>query len=461
MRKYIGDKAFYAMLFAVLIPIVIQSSISNFVNLLDNLMVGSVGTEEMSGVAIANQLLMIFNICIFGGLSGAGIFTAQFFGSKNDSGVRETFRIKLFIGAAVLACFTLVFLLFPRQLISLYLTDGEGAGDLERTLEHGTAYLRIMLVGNLPFVITNVYAGTVRECGKTVLPMKAGIVAVLTNLVFNYLLIFGHFGFPCLGVRGAAAATVLSRFVEAGIMVTTVHVKKNEYSFLRGVYKTLRVRGSLFKNVMIKGMPLLLNEFLWSLGVAVTLQAYSTRGLAVVAALNISGTVTNTFNVVCMSMGSAVAIIVGQALGAGQTDEARDRARKLIAFNVAMGILFGGIMFAASPYIPLLYNTTDVVRGYAANFLRVSSCIMPIFAFLHTCYFTLRSGGKTVITFIFDSGFMWLVTIPLAYGLAYLSAMPILPLYSICQGAELIKCAVGHVMLKKGIWVHNMAAENA
>ncbi len=461
MRKYIGDKAFYAMLFAVLIPIVIQTSISNFVNLLDNLMLGSVGTEEMSGVAIANQLLMIFNICIFGGLSGAGIFTSQFYGSKNDAGVRETFRIKLFIGAFVLVGFAAVFLIFPRQLISLYLTDGEGAGDLGKTLEHGMAYLRIMLIGNIPFVTTNIYASTVRECGKTVLPMKAGIAAVLTNLVLNYLLIFGHFGFPRLGVEGAAIATVISRFVETGIVILTVHLKKSEYGFLRGVYKTLRVRLSLVKNVLIKGFPLLLNEFLWSLGVAASLQAYSARGLAVVAALNISGTVTNTFNVVCMSMGSAVAIIVGQALGAGETDEARDRARKLIAFNVAMGLLFGAIMFVAAPYIPLLYNTTDTVRDHAGNFLRVSALTMPIFAFLHTCYFTLRSGGKTVITFIFDSGFMWAVTIPLAFCLVNFTPLPILPLYLICQLADLIKCVVGYVMLKKGIWVHNMAAENA
>ena len=461
MRKYIGDKAFYSMLFAVLIPIVVQSSISNFVNLLDNLMVGSVGTEEMSGVAIANQLLMIFNICIFGGLSGAGIFTSQFFGSKNDSGIRETFRIKVFIGTFVLLGFTAVFLLFPRQLISLYLTAGEGAGDLEKTLAHSLAYLRIMLVGNLPFVITNIYASTVRECGKTVLPMKAGIAAVLSNLVLNYLLIFGHFGFPRLGVEGAALATVLSRFVETSIMVITVHAKKQEYGFLRGVYKTLHVRLSLFKNVMLKGLPLLANEFLWSLGVATALQAYSSRGLAVVAALNISGTVSNTFNVVCMSMGSAVAIIVGQSLGAGETDEARDRARKLIAFNVAMGLLFGGIMFAAAPFIPLLYNTTETVRGFAGSFIRVSAVTMPVFAFLHTCYFTLRSGGKTIITFIFDSGFMWVVTIPLAYCLVLFTPLPITPLYLICQLADLIKCVVGYVFLKKGVWIHNMAAENA
>ena len=221
------------------------------------------------------------------------------------------------------------------------------------------------------------------------------------------------------------------------------------------------MRFSLLKNVMIKGLPLLANEFLWSLGVAAALQAYSARGLAVVAALNISGTVSNTFNVVCMSMGSAVAIIVGQALGAGETDEARDRARKLIAFNVAMGLLFGGIMFVAAPYIPLLYNTTETVRDFAGSFIRISAVTMPVFAFLHTCYFTLRSGGKTIITFIFDSGFMWVVTIPLAYCLVSFTALPILPLYLICQLADLIKCVMGYAMLKKGAWIHNMAAENA
>ena len=218
---------------------------------------------------------------------------------------------------------------------------------------------------------------------------------------------------------------------------------------------------SLVRNVVLKGLPLLANEFLWSLGVAATLQAYSVRGLAVVAALNISGTVTNTFNVVCMSMGSAVAIIVGQALGANEPDLARDRARKLIAFNVALGLVFGTIMFIAAPFIPLLYNTTDVVRGYAGNFLRVSAITMPIFAFLHTCYFTLRSGGKTVITFIFDSGFMWIITIPLVFCLVNFTGLAILPLYFICQMADLIKCVIGYVMLKKGIWVHNIAAENA
>lgn len=461
MRKYIGNKAFYAMVFAVLIPIIIQNSISNFVNLLDNLMVGAVGTEEMSGVAIANQLMMVYNLSIFGGLSGAGIFTAQFFGSKNDGGVRETVRIKLLVMAFLTAVFLLIFAFFSKDLIALYLTDGEGAGDLEKTLGYGMDYFKIMLWGMLPFALTNVYAGTVRECGKTLLPMKASIAAVLTNLCFNWILIFGNLGFPALGVKGAAYATVLSRFVEVTIIIVSVHRNKNgEYGFMKGLYSSFRVRASLLKNVIIKATPLLCNEFLWSLGVATTLQAYSIRGLAAVAALNISNTVYNMFNVICMSMGSAVAIIVGQALGAGDPENARDLARKIIAFNIFWGVTIGLLMFLFAPLLPELYNTTDVVRSLAADFLRVLAVAMPIFAFLHCCYFTLRSGGKTIITFIFDSGFMWVCTIPLVYCLTRFSALTIVPIYIIVQGADLIKCIVGYVMLKKGLWVHNMAAEN-
>ncbi|MBR5869088.1 MAG: MATE family efflux transporter [Clostridia bacterium] len=448
------------MVFSVLVPIVVQNSITNFVSLLDNLMVGAVGTEQMSGVAIGNQLLFIFYICIFGGLSGAGIFTAQFYGSKNYEGVRETFRMKVWIAVIVMAVFLVTFSFFAEPLVSLYLTDGEGAGDLERTLEYGVQYMRIMMFGFLPFVVTNIYASTVRECGKTMLPMKAGIVAVITNLIFNYLLIFGHFGFPKMGVAGAAIATVLSRYVEAAIIVIAVHADKVTYDFMQGCYKTFKLRAALVKNIILKGMPLLWNELLWSVGTATALQCYSVRGLAAVAGLNISGTVTNMFNVICMAMGNAVAIIVGQALGSGDREHAKDLARKIIAFNVFVALIFGTLMFISAPFIPRLYNTTETVRDLAASFLRIAAVTMPIFAFLHTCYFTLRSGGKTVITFIFDSGFMWAMTIPLAFVLANFTAMPIVPLYLIVQLADLIKCSFGAHLLKKGTWAQNIAADN-
>jgi len=203
----IGDRAFYAMVLSILIPIIIQNAITNFVNLLDNIMVGQVGTEQMSGVSIANQLMFVFNLCIFGGISGAGIFSAQYHGADNQEGVRHCFRYKLYLSALLIGAALAVFLLRGEFLITRFLHDDSASGRIEITLSHGTRYLHVMLWGLLPFTLTQVYASTLRETGETRLPMFAGIAAVFVNLVFNYLLIFGHLGFPKLGVEGAAIAT--------------------------------------------------------------------------------------------------------------------------------------------------------------------------------------------------------------------------------------------------------------
>ncbi len=188
------------MVLAVAVPIMIQNGITNFVNLLDNIMVGQIGTEQMSGVAIVNQLMFVFNICIFGGVSGAGIFTAQYHGCGDHKGVRDTFRIKLLICFAITAAGMIIFFFQGKQLISLYLHDAGETGSLEATLGYADKYLRVMMIELIPFAVIQAYSGTLRETGETMLPMKAGIAAVLVNLMLNYILIFGKFGAPALGV---------------------------------------------------------------------------------------------------------------------------------------------------------------------------------------------------------------------------------------------------------------------
>ena len=230
-RKFIGDKRFYLMVLGVAMPIMIQNGITNFVSLLDNIMVGQVGTEQMSGVAIVNQLLFIYNLCIFGGVSGAGIFTAQYFGQGNDEGVRNTFRFKLWIGVILTAAAITIFLGAHEPLIRLYLTGDQGSQDMNATLAYGISYMKVMLVGLPPFLFVQLYASTLRECGETMLPMKAGITAVFVNLIFNYILIYGKFGAPQLGVVGAAVATVLSRYVEMAIVLIRTHGNKEKYRF--------------------------------------------------------------------------------------------------------------------------------------------------------------------------------------------------------------------------------------
>lgn len=350
-KKYIGNKAFYMMVMAIAVPIMIQNGLTNFVNLLDNIMVGRLGTEEMSGVSIVNQIIFVYNLCIFGGTAGVGIFTAQYFGQKNDEGIRSTFRYKIWLALIITVGAAFLLLFFGKQLILLYLM-GENGGNEKLALEYGMTYLRIILLDLPAFMILQVYASTMRECGETVVPMKAGAAAVAVNLIFNYLLIYGKFGFPRLGVAGAAVATVLSRYTETAIVVIWAHTHEKENTYMTGLYKTLSVPRDHVKKYFIKGTPLLLNEALWSFGMAVLAQNYSVRGLTVIAAMNIANTINNLFSVVFAAMGESVAIIVGQALGFGDMKRAREIDNKMIVSCVLISFAVSVFMFLFAPFFP-------------------------------------------------------------------------------------------------------------
>ena len=457
--RLIGDKQFYKKVVMITLPIMVQNGITNFVSMLDNIMVGQVGTEQMSGVAIVNQLMFVFNICVFGAVAGAGILGAQFYGSHNFDGLRYTFRFKLVCGVALSAGFILVFLTCGEPLVRAFLHESDGTGDLEATLRYGQDYLKVMLIGMLPFALTQAYSGTLRETGQTVMPMVGGIVAVLVNLVFNYILIFGKFGAPVLGVIGAAIATVLSRFVELAIIVVWTHRHTEQNPFARGLYRSFAIPGWLVKRIFRVGLPLFINEVTWSIGMALLAQCYSLRGLEVVAAINISNTIGNVFNVVFISLGNAVGIIIGQLLGAGDLKKAREEDNQLIAFSVFCCVITGAVMFCIAPLFPQIYNTEPSIQLLATRIIQICALCMPIFAFVNATYFTLRSGGKTVITFLFDSCFMWVVTIPVVFVLSRFTAMYIATIYLIGQLTDLIKCVIGFVLVKKGVWLQNIVTE--
>lgn len=456
--RLIGDKKFYKMVLAVAVPIMLQNGITNFVGLLDNIMIGRIGTEQMSGAAIVNQLIFVYNLCIFGGVSGAGIFTAQYYGQKDMEGIRNTFRFKLWMALIITTVTIALFISYGTYLISIYLEGNAASAQAAATLMHGRQYMLIMLVGLPAFMLAQVYSSTLRECGETVLPMKAGITSVLINLLFNYLLIYGKFGFPALGVQGAAIATVISRYVEVFIIVIWTHRHKEQHPFVEKLYATLKIPMSLTKKILIKGTPLLINETLWASGMAMLTQCYSIRGLNVVAGLNISNTINNVFNITFIALGDSVAIIVGQLLGAGKMDEAKDTANKLIAFSVTCCSVVAFIMFLMSPLFPLLYNTNEEARLLAKYFIIVNAVFMPQNAFLHASYFTLRSGGKTIITFLFDSVFIWCVSVSIAFTLSRFTALPVIAIYAMVQLGDIIKSIIGFILVQKGVWLQNIVS---
>lgn len=459
LKQYIGTKQFYKYVFAIMAPVLLQNVITNLVNLLDNIMVGQVGTEPMSGVAIANQLIFVFNLCIFGGLAGAGIYTAQFYGKGDREGVANTIRIKLFVAAASTVLFALIFWLFGQNLINAFLHAGQEDLNLEETFRHSFNYLHIMMIQLLPFSIAQVYSSSLRETNDTVFPMKASLVAVAVNLVGNYLLIFGKLGLPALGAEGAAIATVIARFAECLILILHTAANKEKFPFFEGLLRKLKVPGSLIREVAKKGTPLLINEVLWSAGVAMQNQCYSVRGLEVVSATNISSTVSNLFFSAMMATGSAIAIIVGQRLGAGKKEEAIKMDKQIIALTIVMCVLLGGILAAAAPLITGIYKTTPLVKSLANSFLYATACFLPLYGYTNCCYFTLRTGGKTIITFIFDSFLIWVAYVPLAFVLSSLTQIDIVWVYVLVNCLEIVKCIIGFFMLKSRKWAVNLVAE--
>ena len=451
-----GDAAFYRRVAMVVVPMIVQNTLSNIVGLLDNVMVGQVGTLPMSAVAIVNQLLFIFYLCIWGSLAGAGIFSTQFFGKGDMDGVRYSIRFKLITAVVILTAALLILFNLGPDLISLYIAKETSPADAAATMGYAVSYLNIMLVGLVGFSITQVYASAMRESGKTTLPMIASMVAMLVNFVFNALLIFGLFFFPKMGVLGAAIATVISRFTELLIVIVGAHKRGSKYKFFKGLYHGFRIPVNLIWPILSRSLPLLMNEFLWSLGQATLMQAYSLRGIAVIAAMNISGTISQIFNEVFLSLGNSAGIVVGQELGADRLVNARRTAWRMAALSVGSTFVMGGLLAIAAPLIPRIYNIEPDIKKLATEFILVVACMMPIHAFANVSYFTMRSGGKTAITFLFDSCYAWVISVPTAYVLSRFTTLPAINVFIIVNLVEIGKDIIGFCLVRSGVWVRNI-----
>ena len=455
-RKYIGDRNFYKSYIALALPMILQNAVTNLVSFLDNIMVGQLGTEQMSGVAIVNQRIFVYNLAVFGAVSAASIFGAQYFGKGNHKGHMYSFRFKLYAALTVTALTILLFVAKGESLISLYLTDTSGSGATGAALQYGLQYLIIMMAGLIPFAVNQSYATNIKETGQTLLPMIASFVAVGSNAILDYLLIFGIGPFPELGVQGAALATVIARYIEALMIIIWAHSHREKNRYLKGAYTGFGIPTDELKAIIIKGLPLMMNEVLWAAGMTAVIQCYSVRGLEVVAGLNIATTITNLFNIIYIQLGACISIVVGQYLGAGELEKAKDADNKMIVFSVFCCVIVAVCMLFMGRFFPQIYNTSEEIRALATSFIAVSAIIMPFCSFSHASYFTLRSGGKTMVTFLFDSVFTWIVVVPTAFLLAHFTGLGIVSVYFLVQATELIKVVIGYFMVHSNVWLVQM-----
>lgn len=456
-NKYFGDKKFYIDVLALASPIVIQQLITNFVNMLDNIMVGQVGTYAMSGVSISNQLISIFILAIFGLISAASIYGAQFVGKKDEKNVRNCLYYKLISSLVVCILAISIVWAFGDKLIGIFMNENSNSKEaIEETYKHALTYLRIMSIGFIPFAFSESITSSFRENKESKLPMYISMATVATNFVFNWILIFGNFGFPALGPAGAAIATVISRFVELFLNIMISYRSRFRFTFLQGFFSKFHIDKELFKEITRSGVPLIVNELLYSTGLAAITHAYSFRGIDAIAAYNIVATIINLFFVFALAMGSCISILVGQRLGAGDIEDAVETNTRLTVLALIVSIIAGLILAVSAKAFPQLYNTSEYVKDISTQMIRIGGLTLWISSLYNTSYYTLRCGGKTIITLLFDSVGTLFVSLPVAYLLAIVTDLDIVSMYLIIRIVDLYKVFLGLYLVKKRIWVNNL-----
>ena len=450
-KQDMGTGSIKKLMLQLMIPAVVAQVVNLLYNIVDRIYIGhiaGIGAAALTGVGLFTPILMLLNA--FAMLVGAGgaprtaIALGQGDRQQAEKIVSNSFTVLMFFAVVL----TIGFYAGAPVLLRLF-----GASDA--TLPYALSYSRIYIAGSVfvlvvlgmnPFITTQGFAKT---------SMLTTVIGAVINIILDPILIFGL----GLGVRGAAIATVLARVAEMGIVVIWAHACRKKHVFLQGIYRTFRVPKQLAQKVVRKGLPIFFNEFLWAGGIAALTQCYSTRGLEIVAGLNISNALCNLLNVVFVALGSAVGILIGQTLGASMYEKAKKDAFHLMWFTGAVSLGLTVILVCVSGVFPKLYDTTAQVQQYGQWFIVITALFFPVQGFLNALYFTLRSGGKTLVTFLFDSVYTWLIPVPMALLLCHLTALPILAVYAIVQAADLIKVLVGYVLIRRGVWISNLVEE--
>lgn len=448
MKKYFGDRKFVFLVITIAIPIMLQNLVTTSVNLVDSLMVGQLGDAAIGGVAAVNRFFMILNGGIFGLVNAVGIFIAQYYGAKNEEKMKEAFRFSLISTYVVIIPFFLMAFIFPRSILSFFTQDAA-------LIETGVQYLRFSCFTFLPLGISLSISGAMRCIGETKIPLVVSVISVLTNTLFNYCLIFGHFGMPELGVRGAAIATLIARLLEMTILL--VLLRFINFPFKTKLDELFHISGSLIRQIALKAAPLCMNELLWSGGNAMMLKFYGTRGGVVLSGNAICQTTTDIFYTLFSGMSIATTVMVSHQLGANRLEKAKENGYRMIGVSAIFALTFSSLMFGMSFVVPFLYASASLeVLSIAQNMIRVQSIFFVVYTLNVQTFFILRSGGDAKSTLILDSGFMWLFTIPVLGFISYFTDINIYLMYALGQSSEFVKLILSATLLRREKWVVNL-----
>lgn len=444
---YMDTKTFYKSYAKIVIPLMLQGMITKFVSMIDNLMVGQLGDTSIAAVAMGNKILDIVMFTVFGISAAASVFIAQYYGAKNQEKQQEVFRVGLLMSSVVLISAIMIVLVFPKAVIGYFVQD-------DFIQKNVLNYISIVLIGYMPFVISINYSSALKVVGQVKMPLFASLSGVAVNMIGNYILIFGHFGLPAMGIQGAAVATVGSRILECIILIT--FTKRHHFSFDTKVLHLFKVSRTLFKEVVAKSLPLTINEIIWSFGQATILKTYGARGNEVLAALAITETTSSMFFAFAQGIAGATPIFISQLLGANKFKEAYQNGLRMLKSTVICALLLGLAMFTMSFVIPNVYQVSVVSHDIATRTIQIGACFFAVYLTNTQCYFILRAGGDMRSTLIMDGLYMWTITIPVISTVGYLTNIPIIPMYIIGQCCDLGKMCVSLTMFFKKQWLKNI-----
>lgn len=446
MKKYF-DRIFFKSAMVIALPIVIQQLVTSLAQLVDNIMVGTINGQAIAGVGAVNSIFFVIMTSTFGISEGASIFIAQQYGAgkrdKMGNSLAISFSIIIAMAAAALAFINI----YDERLLRLFIHGNDA--EAMAAMSYGMDYLNVLVWGYWLLMVNAVIGSAFRAIGKTKIPMSAGIVAVITNTSLNFMLI------PHFGVKGAAAATVISRVIEFGILFTVLKFKQTVIEFNLRSFTTIKLEQFV---MMIKKMvPLTANEFLWGFGTSTLMALYGARSITDLASIQITYTIANILFVAMAGFGVAVAVLIGQKLGQNQFEEAIENSKKLLALGLITGIVFFGLTQILAFIIPFLYgNVEPIIQVQAANLLRIIGCVYPVYVLTVTFFFTLRAGGDTLGVLIMDGGTMWFISIPVGYLLVNYTMMPIYGIFIGVQTFEVLKMCIGYYRYRKHNWVQNI-----
>ena len=450
MIKMLKDREFLSRFIKVAFPVMLHALLLFITNFVDNIMVGSVSNEAISGVFAANQATYILMIAAYGIIIGAGIYIQQYQGAKDEEHLRQAFRYKIVIMLIFMAVVITLYYLFGHHLVWMYCHNDANS---KAIFDEGMRYFYVVVLSYIPYCLSMIYTTTVREIGETKFALIAGIVAVISNVCLNAIFIFAF----NMGAKGAALGTVFARLLELLVIVILCH--KNKFAFAVSLFKPFKIGKDLALSISKKSVVFLANELFWVVGTTLISLAYAQRN-GVLSALSVVNSMGNIFNILFQGLSIGIGVLVGSYLGQSDFENAKRYTKNVYYLGFLLSTIFGVLIIIMSPIIPRMFAEIDQAQvGLAKDLLIIYGALLWGNCLYCCCYMTLKTGGKAFTTFCLDSGFMWVVSVPLVWSLVMFTDLSILLIYGIILGLDLIKFIVGIMFVKGGSWLHNLTKE--